>query len=145
MSGEPVGVGAAGRVGVEQNVTEPVNSVEDAVTGHLEDVVGGSEVEAGGRHQAVERERSLSLAASPRGSADPASGRFPLGGRAVTGDDPTGALAEENLVVEAGEDSARFLKHPGKEVCGDCGRSLEHGSPVPPVPAGKHYRPIAGG
>ena len=26
----------------------------------------------GGRHQAVERERSLTLAASPRGSADPA-------------------------------------------------------------------------
>jgi len=89
--------------------------------------------------------RTLSLAASPRGSADPASGRLPLGGRTVTGGDPTGALAEENLVVEAGEDSAQFPEPAGKDACGDCGQSLEHGIRLPTVPAGKHHCPMPGG
>jgi hypothetical protein len=46
--------------------------------------------------------------------------RFRLGGRAVTGGNPTGALAEENLVVEAGEDSAQFPEPSGKDVSGNC-------------------------
>jgi hypothetical protein len=58
-------------------------------------------------------------------------GRFPLGGNAVTGDTAaTGTLAEENLVVEAGVDSARLPTPSGKDVSGSCARSLEHGARV---------------
>jgi len=46
---------------------------------------------------------------------------------AVTGDDPTGALAEENLIVQAGEDGAQSPEPSGNDISGGYGRSLEHG------------------
>ena len=50
---------------------------------------------------------------------------------ARTWHDATRAVAEENLVVEAGEDSAQPTTPSGKHVSGGCERSLQHCDPLP--------------
>jgi hypothetical protein len=72
-----------------------------------------------------------------------ALGRSRLDGRAVTGDTAAGAVAEENFVVKAGEDSAERPTPSGRPVADDCEQCLEHGASLPAVQAGKHYNPGA--
>ena len=76
--------------------------------------------------EGLQHEGALGLR-SRLAAADPCPGRFPLHGMAVTGDDPTGALAEENLIVQAGEDGAQSPEPSGNDISDGCGRSLEHG------------------
>ena len=57
--GAVVGVGPSGRVGVEEDVAEAGDAVDQPVAGVFEDVVGGGEVEGG-----VEGDVGVSAAAA---------------------------------------------------------------------------------